>query len=249
MASDTAGAPPVILVNDALARRYFPGENAVGKELDRGTIVGVVGDVRNIRLDRAAQPELYYPAAQNVAIAADIGMSLVVRTDRAPESMISSLRAAVSGVAPRLAIFNIRSMEQVVRDSLWELHLYRWLIGLFSALALLLAAIGLYGVLSYTATARTREFAIRLALGSRHTALARLVVSRGLRLAAAGLSCGAIATFLLRSSLRNLPIQGGPDAATYAGISAVLLTVALVACTLPAIRAARVDPVTSLRHE
>jgi putative ABC transport system permease protein len=248
-AGDTADAPRVIVVNEALARRYFPNDDPVGRELDRGTIVGVVGDVRNVRLDRPPQPELYYPAAQNVAMTSDLGMSLLVHTDGPPEPMIPALRAAVRAVAPTLAIFNVKSMDEVVADSLWELRLYRWLIGLFAALTLLLAAIGLYGVISYTATSRTREFAIRLALGFHPAALARLVVTRALALAAAGLSFGAIATLLLRPLLRTLPLGAGPDAATCAGISAVLLTIALVACVVPAIRAAAVDPVTALRHD
>jgi ABC-type antimicrobial peptide transport system permease subunit len=137
----------------------------------------------------------------------------------------------------------------VVADSLWDLLLYRWLIGLFAALTLLLAAIGLYGVISYTASSRTREFAIRLALGSRTGTLARLVLGRGLLLVGLGLSAGAFATYLLRSTLRSLPIGAGPDAATYAVIATVLLAIAVLACAVPALRAAAVDPVTALRHE
>jgi putative ABC transport system permease protein len=247
--SDTEGAPPVVVVNDALARRYFPNEDPVGRVLNRGTIVGVVGDVRNVHLDRPAEPELYYPAAQNVAMTSDIGMSLVVRTQGPAEPMVPALRAAVHTVTPKLAIFNIKMMEQVIADSLWDLHLYRWLIGLFAGLTLLLAAIGLYGVISYSATARTREFAIRLALGSRTGALARLVLGRGLILVGFGLCSGAFATYVLASTLRSLPIGGGPDAVTYAGISAVLVTIALLASAVPALRAAAVDPVTALRHE
>jgi predicted permease len=246
---DTEGAPPVVVVNDALARRYFANEDPVGRVLNRGTIVGVVGDVRSVHLDRPAEPELYYPAAQNVAMTSDLGMSLVVRTAGPAEPMIPALRAAVRAVTPNLAIFNVKMMEQVVADSLWDLRLYRWLIGLFAGLTLLLAAIGLYGVISYTATSRTREFAIRLALGSRAGALARLVLGRGLVLAAAGVAFGAFATYLLRSTMRGLPIAGGPDAATYAAISAVLVVIALAACAIPALRAAAVDPVTALRHE
>jgi putative ABC transport system permease protein len=239
----------VILVNDALARRYFPNEDPVGRVLDRGTIVGVAGDVRNVHLNRPAEPELYYPAAQNVTMTSDLGMSLIVRTEGPPDPMIPALRAAVRAVTPKLAIFNVKRMDQVVADSLWDLHLYRWLIGLFAALTLLLAGIGLYGVISYSATARTREFAIRLALGSRSGALARLVLGRGIVLAAAGLASGAIATYLLGSTLRSLPIGSGPDAVTYAAISMVLLVIALAACAVPALRAAAVDPVTALRHE
>src|SRR5262249_23064780 len=131
---DTPDTPPVILVNEAFARRFFPGGDAVGQELNRGAIVGVVGDVRQVSLDREADPELYYPAAQNVTMASDIGMSLIVRTEQRPEGAIAAIRAAVRDVDPGLAIFNVKTMEEVVNDSMWQLNLYRWLIGVFAAL-------------------------------------------------------------------------------------------------------------------
>ena len=247
--SDTATAPRVVVVNEALARRYFPNEDPVGVELDRGTIIGVVGDVRNVHLDRDAEPELYYPAAQNVAMTSDLGMSLMVRAASPPESVLAAVRAAVLAVNPRLAIFNVRTMAQVVADSLWELNLYRWLIGLFATLTIVLSAIGLYGVISCMASARTREFAIRLALGCERAALGRLVVGRGLGLAATGVLIGGLTTWLLSSSLRYLSIARGPDPAIYATVTAALLGIAGIACALPAFRAAAANPVAALRHE
>ena len=246
---DTADAPRVILVNDAFARRYFPAEDAVGRELDRGTIVGIVGDVRHAGLDRPAEPELYYPAAQNVAMASDIGMSLIVRTAATPERVTETVRAAVRDVNPSLAIFNVKTMEQVLADSLWELNLYRWLIGLFAALALVLAAIGLYGVISYSVTSRTREFAVRLALGSAPMGLAWRLLARAAALAGAGLAAGILAALAVTPSLRKLSANLGGDPATYAAIAALLLALALAACVLPAIRVTRVNPATALRHE
>ncbi len=246
---DQEGAPRVILVNDALARRYFPGEDPVGVELDRGTIVGVVGDVRQVGLDRPAEPEVYYPAAQNVAMTSDIGMSLIVRTAASPERMAGAVRAAVREVNPNLAIFNVKTMEQVVADSLWELNLYRWLIGLFATLALVLAAIGLYGVLSYNVTSRTREFAVRLALGSEPMGLARRVLARAAGLAGAGLAAGILAALAVTPSLRNLSVNLGGDPATYAAIAVLVLALALAACIVPAIRVARVNPANALRHD
>ena len=177
-------------------------------------------------------------------------MSLVVHTDGPPDPMVPALRAAVRDVAPTLAIFNVKSMEQIVADSLWELRLYRWLIGLFAGLTLVLAAIGLYGVMSYSTTSRSREFAIRLALGFHPGALAWMIVIRALALVAAGLSIGVATTFLLRPLLRTLPFGvGGPDLVTCTAISLVLLAIAVTASAVPALRAATVDPVRALRHE
>jgi len=247
--ADTAEAPRVILINDALARQYFPGEDPVGRDLNRGTIVGVVGSVRQVGLDRPAGPEIYYPAAQNVTMSSDIGMSLVVRTTGRPEPYTDVVRSAVRRVNPNLAIFNVKTMERVLADSLWELNLYVWLIGLFAALALVLAAIGLYGVISYNVTSRMREFAVRLALGSDPMGVARLVLGRAVRLASAGLAGGVLVALSLATLVRNLPIGIGTDPATYAGIAALLFAIALMACLVPALRVARVNPATALRHD
>lgn len=248
-AADTEKAPRVVIVNEALAKRYFPDEDPIGKELDRGVIIGVAGDVRNVGLDRPTSPELYYAAAQNIAMTSDLGMSLVAQADGDPAAIVPALRGAIHDVRPNLAVFNARTMAQVVDDSLADLHMYRWLIGLFAALALLLAAIGLYGVISYMTAARTREFAIRLALGSRAIALAQLVIGRGVLLTALGLVAGGAVTLALSRVFASLPIGGAPDPLTYVTIGTILLAVALSASAAPAIRAATVDPATALRHE
>jgi ABC-type antimicrobial peptide transport system permease subunit len=148
-----------------------------------------------------------------------------------------------------LALFNARTMAQVVDDSLADLNMYRWLIGLFAALALLLAAIGLYGVIAYMTAARTREFAIRLALGSKAASLARLVIGRGMALTALGLAAGGVSTLALSRVFTSLPIGGAPDAPSYLAIAAILLAIALFASAHPALRAAAVDPATALRQE
>jgi predicted permease len=248
-AADEAGAPRVILINEALARRYFPNEDPVGIELDRGTIVGVTGDVRQATLDQAAEPVIFYPAAQNVAMTSDVGMTLVVRTASEPERLAPAIRAVVRDVNPSLAIFNIKTMQEVVADSLWELNLYRWLVGSFATLALVLATIGLYGVIAYSASSRMREFAVRLALGSEPGRLARLVVGHGARLAAAGLAAGLLAAVMLAPVLRSVSPNLEADWITYAAIGLLLLVVALGACALPALRVAGVNPADALRHE
>ncbi len=239
----------MIVVNEALVRRYLPNEDPIGVDLDRGTIVGVIGDVRQAGLDRPAEPEIFYPAAQNVTMASDIGMSLVVRTDGPPEAVVGQIRNAVREVNPRLAIFNVKTMDDVMADSMWEVNLYRWLITMFATLALVLAAVGLFGVMSYTVTARIREFAVRLALGSHPTGLGRLVLRRGAWLAAVGLVLGAIVIEQLLLAFGSLPIGGRPDAVIYVAVATLLLVLALAACLVPAIRVASIDPVTALRQQ
>jgi predicted permease len=246
---DDAGAPRVIVVNEALARRYLANGDPIGVDLDRGTIVGVISDVRQAGVDRPAEPEIFYPAAQNVTMASDIGMSLVVRTDGPPEAFVGQIRSAVREVNPRLAIFNVKTMNDVMADSMWELNLYRWLITMFATLALVLAAIGLFGVMSYTVTARIREFAVRLALGSNPAGLGRLVLRRGAWLTALGLILGAFVTEQLLMAFGTLPIGGRPDPPIYVSVAALLLMLGLAACLIPAFRVASVNPVTALRQE
>jgi len=246
---DDGGSPRVIVVNDALARQYFAGEDPIGRDLDRGRIVGVVGDVRQSGVDRPVTPEIFYPAAQNVTMASDIGMSLIVRTVGPPEALVGAVRASVRAVNPSLAVFNVKTMSQVLGDSLWEVDLYRWIIGLFALLVVVLAAIGLYGVMTYNVTARRREFAIRLALGSRPSSLIQVVMGRGLRLATLGLVVGVIVSANLTLSLNALPVGGSPDPAAFTAIGGLLIIVALVSCAIPAMRVTALDPVTTLRPE
>jgi predicted permease len=248
-AGDVEGAPRVILVNEALARRYFRGEDPVGRELDRGTIVGIVGDVRQASLDSPAEPAIFYPAAQNIDMTSDAGMSLVVRTASDPAAMTAAIRDAVRAVNPALAIFNVKSMEEILDDSLWQLRLYRWLIGAFAGLALMLAAIGLYGVMSYGVSARTKEFAVRLALGSAPGELTRLVLRRGVLLVGLGLIAGLLAALAIAPLVASVYAGLQPDPFAYAVVAALVMAVALVACAFPARRVASVDPAGALRHE
>ena len=199
-------------------------------------------------LNRPVEPEIYKVINRDAGVASDLGMTLVVRTDGPPEDIVPAVRAAVRDVNPVVALFNIKTMAQVVADSLWELNLYRWLIGLFAALALLLAAIGLYGVISYGVASRTREFAVRLALGSEPAGVAQLVLQSGLRLATAGLVLGIAAGLGFLPVLRRVSNLFVPDAVTFTAIVALLLTITLAACLVPALRVARVNPAAALRH-
>jgi putative ABC transport system permease protein len=263
---DSPDSAHVVIVNEALVRKYLHDEDPIGRELDRGTIVGVIHDVRQAGLDREVEPEIYYPAAQNVTMASDIGMSLLVRTAGPPPADLSTLferltgttprdplidlvRAAIRDVDPSLATFNIRDMDQIVADSLWELRLYRWLIGLFAALALVLSAIGLSGVITCAVASRTREFAVRLALGCERAGLAGLVLRQGVRLTAAGLGAGAVLLGGLLIAAGSLPGAMRPHAPHLAVTAAVLVGIAMLACALPALRVARLDAATALRHD
>ena len=249
--SDTAGAPPVILVNQALARQHLPAGDPVGLETDRGTIVGVVGDVRQTGLNRPPAPEIYYPVAQNVAVTSDAGMSLLVRAPRGDDTLLPAIRAAVRAVNPRLAIFNVKTLDEVRRESLAEVILYQWLIGLFAALALALSAIGLAGVIAYHAGTRAREFAVRLALGAAPATLARAIIFRALTLVAAGLAAGSVVLVTIAPAARPVPGASSAlsDPAVYVVVALLMLAVGGAASLGPALRAALVHPVSVLRHE
>jgi predicted permease len=247
--SDAADSPRVILINNALARQYFPNEDPVGRALDRGTIIGVVRDVHQVHLGAPPEPEIYYPAAQNVTMASDLGMSLLIRTDGPPDVMVAPVRTAVREINPNLAIFNVKTMDQVVSDSLWELRLYRWLVGLFAILAVVLATIGLYGVMAYNVAARTREFAVRLALGSEPARLARLVIARALGVTAVGVAGGVLAAMTLMVLFSQNQAIAGTGVEVYAGIVLLFLAIAAIACAIPAIRLASVNPASALRSE
>jgi predicted permease len=246
--ADTADAPRVVLVNQAFARRYFPGEDPVGRELDRGTIVGVVGDVRSAELGKPAEPELYYTIDQNIATT-DAGMSLVVRSAVPIEPLIDSIRSSVVAVNPRLAIFNIKTLRQIVTESLWQLRLYRWLIGVFAVVAIGLATIGLFAMIAYTAGSRMREFAIRRALGSAPSSIVGLIFTRGLTLGAFGVAGGIVAVLFLTWWLGDRTNGIRPDVATCAAVSMFFFAVTAVACVAPSLRAAAADPTIALRDE
>jgi putative ABC transport system permease protein len=247
---DNSGAPRVVLINEALARQYFPNEDPIGKRTDRGVIAGIVGDVRQFGLDRPPAPEIYYPMAQSLASRSDSGMSLVVSAQIPPENLVSAVRAAIREINPNQAVFNIKTMQRVIADSLSNLNLYLWLIGLFAGLALLLAVAGIYGVIAYAVAARMREFGIRVALGADAGRLLRLVLGHGAWLIGLGLAaglCGALAlTGLLRSLLAGVTAT---DPLTFTAMAALLASVGLLACLVPARRATRVDPAIALRDE
>jgi len=249
-AQDDATAPRRILINEALARRYFPNQDPVGLSLDRGAIIGVVGDVRQATLGVAAKPEIYYAVVQNFAQIRRLGSTLVVRSHGSPELLVGAIRAAIREVSPGQALFKVSSMQDVIDESLADPRLYAWLVGLFATMGLLLATAGIYGVIAYLVTLRTREFGIRMALGADTGNMLRLVLSRGAALVALGLAVGIAGAVALTRVLHSV-LYGvaATDTATFGVMAGVLAIVALGACMAPARRAARVDPSVALRCE
>jgi putative ABC transport system permease protein len=247
---DNRDAPRVILMNETLARAYFGADDPIGAETPRGTIVGVVGDVRQVSLDQSSEPELYYPIAQNWSQLLDLGMTLVVSTRDRPENSINAIRAAIHDASPNQAIFNVKTMDDVIGDSLSAFTLYLWLMAGFAALSIALAITGTYGVMSHVATSRTREFAIRVALGAGRTRVTRLMATQAIRLTAFGLAGGGVIALAAAPLLQSLPVTvRPPDASTLVAVALVIAIVAMAAGLAPALRASGVNPMRALRDE
>jgi predicted permease len=255
--SDDSAAAPVAVVNQALAKKYFPGENPVGKQFTFGapsptnpptTIVGVVGTVRQATLDQEPLPEMYFNYRQVPGATANL--ALAVRTRNDPGPIVKTVAAIVKELDPMQPIFNVKTMRQVESDSISDRRLYMRLLGAFAAVALLLAMAGIYGVISYAVTQRTREFGIRLALGSETARIQGLVVWGGARLAVYGLAIGLPGAYLLTRLIAGLLYGvGRGDPVTYVSVAGILAVVSLVASYVPARRAVKVDPIIAMRAE
>ena len=248
--SDTREAPPVIVVNETLARRVFQDDDPVGRPTTRGTIVGVAGDIRNANLDQETLPELYYPIAQNWSQLSELGMTLVVRTVGPPTAIVGAVRTAVHAINPDEAIFDVKTMDRIVEESMSSFTMYLRLMTMFAALALALALTGTYGVMSYVTASRAREFAIRVALGANRSGIVRLVFRKGLLLTGLGLAAGTALTVLATPAFAALPFSIRPPGLVVLGPVALLIgLVAMVASIIPARRASEVDPLAILRSE
>jgi predicted permease len=247
---DAPDAPRVIVVNQALVRRYLGNREPIGTVTDRGVIIGVVQDVRQAALDRPVMPEVYYSFAQNPAATSDAGVSLVVRAQSEPQALVRDIRTTIHQAYPNQVVFDFKTMNQVVANSLADANLYLWLIGVFALLAVLLAVAGVYGVVSYSVAVRTPEFAIRMALGAGTREIWRLVLFRNAMLVTAALAIGAAATFAVTRMLASLLSSvTPPDAAMLIPAAAAIAVAAMSACLLPARRATRVDPNVALKSE
>ncbi|MBA3441913.1 MAG: ABC transporter permease [Pyrinomonadaceae bacterium] len=248
---DDDKAPRVVIINEAFARRFFRMENPVGKRLkgsygNSTEIVGVVGSIRHTGPDRDPNPEMYSSYLQSPWPA----MGFVIRTATAPSSMSKAVRQAVLEVDQAQAVFDIKTMDERLDESVAQRRFNMLLLSIFAAVALLLAGLGIYGVMAYTVTERTHEIGIRMALGAQTSDVLRLVVRQGMMLALIGVAIGLIAAFALTRVMASL-LYGvsATDPMTYVGVALLLTSVAMLACYIPARRATKVDPIVALRYE
>jgi putative ABC transport system permease protein len=253
---DTANAPAVIVVNETLAKRFWPKETALGHRVSMSgrtpvwrTIIGVVKDVRERGYELDMKPGVYIPYAQFSDTWA-LPESLMVRTKGDPGALAGPVRRIIGGVDPEQPVVAVRTMDEILKQAVADRTQQMNLLGAFAGLALVLASIGLYGVLSYAVTQRRREIGLRMALGANARTVVGIVVAHGLTLAAAGLAIGlvlaAIGTRAMSTILYGIE---GLDPATFAEVSALLAAIAALACWIPARRASRVDPIVVLREE
>jgi putative ABC transport system permease protein len=253
---DTDTAPLVALINQTMADTLWAGQNPIGKRIkfpgsERNpqpwrTIVGVVADVKQYGLDRKDPMQIYLPEAQYPTQF----MSLVVHTADEPKTMIATVRSEVHELDKDQAVYNISTMEQLVGDSISLRRFSMVLLMIFAGVALLLAGVGIYGVISYTVTQRTHEIGVRMALGASRRDIIRLIVGQGMVMTLGGIGIGLVATFALTRLMASLLFGVSPtDPLTFATVAAVLAGVALGACFVPARRATRVDPMVALRYE
>jgi putative ABC transport system permease protein len=254
-AQDGGDAPRVVVINEAMKRRFWPNEDPLGKRIsflttdgtpDWREIVGVVKDIRHTALDSEPQPEMYFPFSQFPLPF----MTIVVRTASDPLSLVPAARNQVMAVDKDQPISNIHTMEELLAISVSQRRFNMLLLITFAVVALALASVGIYGVMSYTVAERTHEIGLRMALGAQRRDVIRLVISQGMMLAGIGVGIGLVCAFAMTRMMSSLLFGvGATDPLTYALIAALLSSVALLACYLPARRATKVDPMVALRYE
>jgi putative ABC transport system permease protein len=251
---DNESASGVVIINETFARRHWPNEDPIGKRIriaidESGPreIVGVVKDLKQREWTAEPQPEMYLPHSQ---AAAPRYLTLVVRPNSSPLNLAAAVEGEVWAIDKNLPVSEVRSMEEVIAASIAQQRFNVLLLGIFASVALILAAVGIYGVMSYSVTQRTQEIGIRIALGAQTSDVLKMVVGQVMKLVAIGIGAGLIGAFLLTRLLSSLLYKvSATDPATFAAIALVLTSVALLACYLPARRATKVDPMVALRYE
>jgi predicted permease len=253
---DTETSPNVVLISETMARRYWPGEDVVGKRIAVGRIrkpedwiqvIGVVKDVRQFELTAEPKPQMYLTYRQAGFFDAQ---DLVVKTDVDPASLAATVRKAVWEIDKDQPVSNIQTMEDILADSIARQRFSMLLLAIFAAVALVLAGVGIYGVMSYSVAQRTREIGIRMALGAQTGAVLKLAVGYGIKLVIAGLVIGLIVAFALTRVMATLLFGvTATDPTTFTLISLLLIAVAVLASYVPARRATKVNPIIALRYE
>ncbi|HEV2421758.1 MAG TPA: ABC transporter permease [Candidatus Acidoferrales bacterium] len=254
--SDSANSLPVTIISSAMADKYWPGQNPIGKQVapagaafPLATIVGVTADVKRLSIRESPPPEMYVPYTQKVWPSL-LTMDAILRTTEDPASVTASARDAVHSIDPDLPIAKVRTLANIVSTSMTEPLFSALLLAAFGGLALLLATIGMYGVISYSVAQRTQEIGIRMVLGAGPRSVFRMVLGEGTRLAVLGIAMGLAAALAVTRVMSSF-LYGvrATDPLTFTAVSLLLLGVALLACFLPARRAMKVDPMVALRHE
>jgi putative ABC transport system permease protein len=250
---DKSDSVPVVVLNEAMARRYFPNEDPVGKKLEvmfgptvTREIVGVIGNVLHSGLDADPRPEMFVPYQQSPTAQ----MTIMVKTTPPPAAMLATIKTAVRQVNPNQTFAKTATLEELVADSLKQRRFNLFLLGLFAVLALVLASIGIYGSISYSAKQRTNEIGVRVALGAQSGDVLRLIIGQGLTLALAGVGIGLLASFALTRLIKGLLFGvSATDPLTFFAISVLLTLTSILASWIPAWRATKVDPLVALRYE
>jgi predicted permease len=251
---DTNKTQTVGVIDETLARRYWPNENPVGQQIKFGfgagiqgvTIVGVVGDIKSDGFDAPSVPHIYVPMGQF----APVNAVVFLRSRGDTGSLGEAVRREVEKVDPNIPVHSISSMDEIITRSLADRRFALELLGIFAAVALMLAAIGIYGVMAYSFSQRTHEIGIRIALGAQRVDIFRMAVGEGMQLVAIGLTVGLAGAVTLTRFVRTMLFDvSASDPITFGAISALLAAVAFVACYVPARRATRVDPLAALRDE
>ncbi|MDQ3817927.1 MAG: ABC transporter permease [Acidobacteriota bacterium] len=269
-AHDDENSQPVAIINETAARRFFPGEDPVGRTIwlgppesmlppappgqdnhfPRRTVIGIVADAKGSDLSKEAQPKVYAPYRQNKNEGWSNSMMLTVRAAGSPEKLMPAIREQVRALDPDLPLADVATMDERLSRSVSKPRFSTMLLGMFAGLALLLAAVGIYGVMAYTVTQRTHEIGIRIALGAKRADVLKLVVNQGMTLVLVGVAVGLVGAIVVTRFMSSLLFGvGATDPWTFMGVSLLLAAVALVACLIPARRATKVDPMVALRYE